>query len=124
MKWFQAFRSSLDAVDPRLFWLLIFAIVLLLIAGIRWKWPSLWDRLPGRAQAIPAMLVAAVPSALSSAGDLKKALVDTLLGALVGGLGAIGAYHVAKGPAKPVPSSVAGEKLPADRSDSVTSTDA
>jgi hypothetical protein len=91
----SAVKAECDAVDPRLW----YALLALLVGGIvaAWrKWrPGSFERLPPRVQALPAILLAAV-TAGGAAADLKKAAVDAVLGAMFGGLGAIGGHHALK----------------------------
>jgi hypothetical protein len=101
MKWLQNVKAALDAQDPSYWWLIIFGLTVMITAIIKWKAPTFWAKLPGRVQAIPAALIAALPNALASGSDPKQVFKNAIFGAIMGGAGAIGVYHVLKGPKVP-----------------------
>jgi hypothetical protein len=97
---FENIKAALDAVDPKLFYLIVSGIV----GGVIWAWRRLsissWDWVTRRSpsiQQLPALVLAGLLSYAPAAGlPLIKVLEQVILGALAGALPAIAGHEMMK----------------------------
>lgn len=89
-------KTAIDAVDPRLFYVLVALITFGVIYGWRRLFPETFERIPPKLQSLPAIILGAVLSGASDTATLKQAVVAAILGACSSGLAAIGGHHALK----------------------------
>lgn len=90
-------RAALDAVYPGLFNAVIGAVVVLGVWLLKKFAPNWFAKLPPAVQALPAMVISAVVTALSATSPTLSSFLSQLLaGTLVTGTMAVGAHHVLK----------------------------
>lgn len=85
------FKAYLDSIDPRLFYLAIAFAVGAVIFGWKKVHPQSFYRLSTRYRALPATILGAIASA-STATELKRAVVDAVIGAFAG-ITAVGGHE-------------------------------
>lgn len=87
-------RLYLEAIDPRLWHVVVGAVVFAVIYAWRKISPSTFDALPPKAQALPAIILGVVISESSSA-NFTGMLIDAIFGAF-SGWQAIGSHEFLK----------------------------
>jgi hypothetical protein len=87
-------KTFLDALDPRLFWIVISLVVLGVIQLWRWVHPASFDKVPARIKALPAVALGAILAATAS-DDVTQIVMNLVIGAL-SGVGAVGAHETVR----------------------------
>lgn len=85
------FKSQLDAIDPRLWWLVIALVVYGLVFAWRKIHPASFDKIPARFKALPAAILGAI-MASTAAEEIPKMLFDLVMGA-ISGVTAVGGHE-------------------------------
>lgn len=85
------FKSQLDAIDPRLWWVVIALVVYGLVFAWKKIHPASFEKVPARFKALPAAILGAIMAA-TAADEIPKMLFDLVMG-VISGVTAVGGHE-------------------------------